>query len=426
MRFSLSPWSSDCGSSSCHSAASSVSTSASGRSETPSIEHDAGIVPAEERRIDDHAAHDAARAEADDREVMARDALAPRFPPVHPLPAVGVLVLFPHGRRGPDEVLLLGEEVVVCVDDARRRGVRRRGRLIRESLAASSRVYPPTLARRRIDQGTSNPRLLHHPLQLRAEVRRDLVPVLDDLLASPRTIPLATTPQSRHPCPLRSRPCAPAPRAAPSTRSTTWQRRRSLNPRARAFVHVTGSTNCTRRDAAPRGLKIALLQMRRAGRVIADHHVDQPILQRAPQPLAIRALADRRRAFVFGVAVRDRLRIEVQVMRGGLGGERQSLASRELERLQRAGRGEMDDVNARAGVAADAQQQLDRFVLRLVRPRCEIGAVVARRPCFRCTREAPRARAAARRSTRAPSRLRATPLRLRSGNPRRPNAREST
>src|ERR1043166_1303971 len=75
-----------------------------------------GVVAAEERRIDDEAADHAGRTEADDRVVVAGCALAARLPAVHPLPAVGVLVLFPDRFRLPEKVLLLGEKVVGCVE----------------------------------------------------------------------------------------------------------------------------------------------------------------------------------------------------------------------------------------------------------------------------------------------------------------------
>src|SRR4051812_35533265 len=74
------------------------------------------IVAAEERRIDDHAAHDATQSEADDREVVAGRALAAAFPTVHPLAAVRVLVLLPDGLRGPQKVFLFREVVIRRVE----------------------------------------------------------------------------------------------------------------------------------------------------------------------------------------------------------------------------------------------------------------------------------------------------------------------
>ena len=57
-------------------------------------------------------------AEADDGEVVAGHALAPALPAVHPLAAVGVLVLFPDRLGRLEEVFFLGEEVVVGVKHA--------------------------------------------------------------------------------------------------------------------------------------------------------------------------------------------------------------------------------------------------------------------------------------------------------------------
>jgi hypothetical protein len=47
---------------------------------------------------------------------VAGHALAAALPAVHPLAAVGVLVLFPDGFVRLEQVLLLGEEVVVRVE----------------------------------------------------------------------------------------------------------------------------------------------------------------------------------------------------------------------------------------------------------------------------------------------------------------------
>src|SRR5437016_13228974 len=71
-----------------------------------------GIVAAKEAGVDNGALDHAGRAEADDREVVARRALAAALPAVHPFAAVGVLVLLPD-RRGRFEEILLFREVVV-------------------------------------------------------------------------------------------------------------------------------------------------------------------------------------------------------------------------------------------------------------------------------------------------------------------------
>ncbi len=76
-----------------------------------------GIVAAEERGVDDHAAHDPRGAQAQDAPVVARFAPAPGLPAVHPLAAIGVLALAPHRGRLLDQVLLGREEVVVGGED---------------------------------------------------------------------------------------------------------------------------------------------------------------------------------------------------------------------------------------------------------------------------------------------------------------------
>jgi hypothetical protein len=75
-----------------------------------------GVVAAEVRGIDDDAADLARQAEADDAPVITGLAAAAGLPAVHPFAAVGVFVLLPHGRVRAQEVVLLGEELVVAED----------------------------------------------------------------------------------------------------------------------------------------------------------------------------------------------------------------------------------------------------------------------------------------------------------------------
>jgi hypothetical protein len=72
-----------------------------------------GVVAAEEGGVDDDAAQHAGQTELDDARVVARRAAPAALPAVHPLAAVGVLVLAPDRGLGLEQVLLLGEEVVV-------------------------------------------------------------------------------------------------------------------------------------------------------------------------------------------------------------------------------------------------------------------------------------------------------------------------
>src|SRR5712692_10177177 len=62
--------------------------------------------------VDDHAAHNAWKAETDDGEVVPGHALAAALPSVHPFPALGVFVLLPHRLLRLEQILFWSEEVV--------------------------------------------------------------------------------------------------------------------------------------------------------------------------------------------------------------------------------------------------------------------------------------------------------------------------
>ena len=97
---------------------------------------------------------------------------------------------------------------------------------------------------------------------------------------------------------------------------------------ARASVQTAGSPSCS--DAMPpqarwKSPRSAQLERGRARAVIGDHEIDHAVEQRAPERLAVLALADRRRALELGGAVGDRLGLEAQVVRAGLDRDRQAL-----------------------------------------------------------------------------------------------------
>ena len=56
---------------------------------------------------------------------MSGNALAPRLPAIHPLPAVRVLVLLPDGGIGLQQILFLGKKIVVCVQHRPAEALRR-------------------------------------------------------------------------------------------------------------------------------------------------------------------------------------------------------------------------------------------------------------------------------------------------------------
>ena len=87
------------------------------------------VVALERRRVDHHAAHDAGHAEAHDRGVIAGLAPPPRLPPVVDLAAVPEWdVRVEPGRAGQDQVLPLGERLVVGPRRRCRRARARRDR----------------------------------------------------------------------------------------------------------------------------------------------------------------------------------------------------------------------------------------------------------------------------------------------------------
>src|SRR4051794_14832756 len=102
--------------------------------------------------------------------------------------------------------------------------------------------------------------------------------------------------------------------------------------------------------------------------MIGGDELEQAFTQRSPEQLAVALLADRRSALVRGRAVADLLGDEVQVVRTRLRGERQPFRARLANQGKRAGRRVMNDVRARARLAAEAGDQLDRVFLGGGRP----------------------------------------------------------
>ena len=102
-------------------------------------------------------------------------------------------------------------------------------------------------------------------------------------------------------------------------------------PRARGAGPHDRQRDLQRRDAAPGREEIAVvdvLERRRRGRVIGGDQIDASVVERAPQALAMLALADRRRALQRRVAVGDLFGAERQVVRTGFDGERHARGAR--------------------------------------------------------------------------------------------------
>ena len=129
--------------------------------------------------------------------------------------------------------------------------------------------------------------------------------------------------------PGRSLPCGPTARPAPRGDGPSIPPGRpSVNPRPRASVQTAGSASWSEAippQARDRSPVVQELELGRRGRVIRADRVDQALAQALPEPLAVRSLADRRRALEPRVAVGDLLGGERQVVRAGLDGQRQAL-----------------------------------------------------------------------------------------------------
>ena len=111
--------------------------------------------------------------------------------------------------------------------------------------------------------------------------------------------------------------------------------------------------------------------------MIGADRVDQSSPQTLPEPLSVFALADWRCALEPRVAVGNLLGREDEIVRAGLDEERQPFVARLRDHRQGIGRREMHDVDAAAGLAAKLDQEPDRLVLPLARPRREIAGVAA-------------------------------------------------
>ncbi len=86
--------------------------------------------------------------------------------------------------------------------------------------------------------------------------------------------------------------------------------------------------------------------------MIRPDRIDQAGAQAFPEPLAVLPLPDRRCALVTGVAVRNLLGGECQVMGTGLDGESQPKVAGTGDHRQGVGRRQVDDVDRTAKLAA--------------------------------------------------------------------------
>ena len=75
------------------------------------------IVALEKARIDNQTANNSRQSQANDAPVVARRASPPRFPPIHPLAAIGEFALDENGLRFLQQIFFGREKVVVSFND---------------------------------------------------------------------------------------------------------------------------------------------------------------------------------------------------------------------------------------------------------------------------------------------------------------------
>ena len=93
--------------------------------------------------------------------------------------------------------------------------------------------------------------------------------------------------------------------------------------------------------------------------MIGHHAVDRAIEQPGPQQLAVGVIADRRAALELRRAVGHVFSAQGEVMRAGLGGDRESLILGRSDQWQRRGAGQVHDVGAASRAPGLGQQRLD-------------------------------------------------------------------
>ena len=111
--------------------------------------------------------------------------------------------------------------------------------------------------------------------------------------------------------------------------------------------------------------------------MIRGDQVDPATQERAPQELAVRAVADRRGAFEQRPFAGDVGLIEHEIVRAGLDRDVGTGVTRETHRTERLGRRQMHDMQPRAGLARGSAGARHRADLRLRRPGGHPGKRVA-------------------------------------------------
>ena len=171
----------------------------------------------------------------------------------------------------------------------------------------------------------AQPCLQHPSLQLRTQIRRQLVPKMQMLRGTrPLRIRIEDDKVRVAARGKRSLLVRSVPPTAPAPRHPFAQLVPSPSPRWLIPVHSTGSASprlAIPPHASSQRPSITLLHLRRTRGVIGRYHVDQAIFKRLPQPLAILRTPNRRRAFVLRRAIGNLFCGKPQIVRTGLHGD---------------------------------------------------------------------------------------------------------
>ena len=282
------------------------------------------------------------------------------FPSVHPFAPVGVQSFPPFRRGGLEQILLRREELVVgeegCATHPLRRDIDKHS--VKSVPAVKRRPAGERIARRRgriataIETARPAGRWLRPPASV-AAVRTGVSAWRCRSLALSRStlVGIEEAPD-RHPSPGRSLPCPSEPRQA-CAGAALIHARESGERRARAGApRSTTAASASWSDAMPpqaaKKSPVSRLQRRRAGRMVRRDQIELAVRQCLP-----RARRDSRASRIGGAHLNSVAPSGIssaakrEVVRTGLGGERQRLRRARREHGSDSAADEMHDVHAR-------------------------------------------------------------------------------
>src|SRR5205085_3066419 len=112
--------------------------------------------------------------------------------------------------------------------------------------------------------------------------------------------------------------------------------------------------------------------------MVRHDHLNQSFIERSPKLLAVLSLSDRRAAFELSRAVRNLFGCEEEIVRASLNSNLHSFTARFSQSWKRIGRRMMNDMNASARLAAQANHQIDGSIFGLARARFKKRGILAR------------------------------------------------